>query len=48
MIRKLQEEIRDVSIRERKEKSKLQKEVENLTRQLAEAEDTRRSELLNA
>jgi len=48
LIRKMQEEIREASVRERKEKSKLQKEVEALTRQVAEQEEIRRSELLNA
>lgn len=34
LLRKLQDELRDASVRERKEKGKLQKEVEVLTRQV--------------
>lgn len=44
----MQDELRDASIRERKEKAKLQKEVETLSRQVAEAEQTRKFELQNA
>jgi hypothetical protein len=35
-------------MRERKEKSKLQKEAESLSRQVAEAEQLRRADLINA
>ena len=44
----MQDELRDAAIRERKEKAKLQKEVEALSRQLAEGEQSRKHELLNA
>lgn len=37
-MRRMQDELRDAAIRERKEKAKLQKEVEALSRQLAEGE----------
>jgi polyhydroxyalkanoate synthesis regulator phasin len=47
LLRKLQDELRDASVRERKEKSKLQKEVEALTRQLGEIEATHKAELQN-
>lgn len=45
LIRKLQEELRDASVRERKEKSKLQKEVEQLTHQLNDIEAQHKAEL---
>ena len=48
LVRKLQDELRDASIRERKEKSKLQKEVETITRQLADSDAVHKAELLNA
>ena len=48
LLRKLQDESRDNAMRERKEKSKLQKEAESLSRQVAEAEQLRRADLLNA
>lgn len=47
-MRRLQDELRDAQVRERKEKGKLQKEVEQLGRQLAETEAARRAELINA
>ena len=47
-MRRMQDELRDAAIRERKEKAKLQKEVEALSRQLAEGEQSRKHELLNA
>ena len=47
-MRKLQDELRDASVRERKDKSKLQKDVENLTRQIADMEAIHKQELLKA
>lgn len=40
--------MRDISIRERKEKSKLQREIELLMQQLADSESIRRTEVLQA
>ena len=48
LVRRLQEEQRDSQTRERKEKSKLQKEVETLQRQLEESEMVKREQLLQA
>lgn len=45
LIRKLQDELRDASVRERKEKSKLQKEVEGLTHELNDVEAKHKAEL---
>jgi hypothetical protein len=48
LVRRLQEEQRESQTRERKEKSKLQKEVETLQRQLEENEVVKREQLLQA
>ena len=47
-VRRCEEEMRDISIRERKEKSKLQREIELLMQQLADSESIRRTEVLQA
>jgi hypothetical protein len=46
LVRRLQEEQRESQTRERKEKSKLQKEVETLQRQLEENEMVKREQML--
>lgn len=48
LVRRLQEEQRESQTRERKEKSKLQKEVETLQRQLEENEMVKREQMLQA
>lgn len=48
LLRKMQDELRDAAVRERKEKSKLQKEVETLTRQLVDIEAVHKADLLSA
>ena len=48
LVRRLQEEQRESQTRERKEKSKLQKEVETLQRQLEENEVVKREQMLQA
>jgi hypothetical protein len=37
-VRRCEEEMRDMSVRERKEKSKLQREIEQLMQQLADSD----------
>ena len=47
-VRRCEEEMRDLVVRERKEKSKLQREIETLTQQVADSEAVRRQEVLAA
>lgn len=47
-MRRCDEEMRDLIVRERKDKAKLQREIEHLTQQVADSETIRRQEVLSA